>query len=276
MTNAQLVRDILRHSDRGDSARFRALLADDCQWVNPVVQATGADEITRNVFGFFAAFPRRDHQLRLVVESGEIVAIEGHWVATHESGRSVDAPFAAILQARSGLIVAVRLYLDTASLMAQLESALAATRPETNRTTEDHAQNKALYRRWFTDVVSRGDLAAAQEMLAPDYRLHFPGMPGPVDRDGHLRLVAMFRSGFPDWVETVEDVVAEGDRVVARVVGRGTHLGEFQGVRPTGRRVSATGIGIGRLVDGQIVEAWAAYDALGLLEQLQAADQAIA
>jgi predicted ester cyclase len=187
MTNAQLVREILQHSDQGDSARFRSLLAEDCEWVNPVVQATGADEITQNV-----------------------------------------------------------------------------------------AQNRALYRRWFTDVVSRGDFAAAREMLAADYRLHFPGMPGPVDRDGHLRLVAMFRSGFPDWVETVEDVVAEGDRVVARVVGRGTHLGEFQGVRPTGRRVSATGIGIGRIADGQIVESWAAYDALGLLEQLQAQDRAIA
>lgn len=270
MTNAQLVREILRHSDQGDSARFRSLLAEDCEWVNPVVQATGADEITRNVFDFFAAFPRRDHQLNLVVESGDVVAVEGHWVATHESGQSVDAPFAAIMQVRTGLIVAVRLYLDTASLMAQLQYVVDARPPE------DRAQNKAVYRRWFTDVVSRGDLAAAQEMLAPDYRLHFPGMPGPVDRDGHLRLVAMFRSGFPDWVETVEDVVAEGDRVVARVVGRGTHLGEFQGVRPTGRRVSATGIGIGRLADGQIVEAWAAYDALGLLEQLQAADHAIA
>jgi ketosteroid isomerase-like protein len=125
MTNTQLVRDILRHSDRGDSAGFRALLAGDCQWVNPVVKATGADEITRNVFGFFAAFPHRDHQLSLVVESGDIVAIEGHWVATHESGLSVDAPFAAILEVRTGLIRAVRLYLDTANLMAQLQPAPA-------------------------------------------------------------------------------------------------------------------------------------------------------
>jgi predicted ester cyclase len=142
--------------------------------------------------------------------------------------------------------------------------------------TEHLAQIKALYRRWFDDVVSRGDLAAADEILAHDYRLHFPGMPGPVDRDGHLRLLGMFRSGFPDWVEDVEDIIAENDRVVARVVGRGTHLGDFQGISPTGRRVSATGIGIGRAVDGKIVESWAAYDALGLLQQLQAQDQVTA
>jgi steroid delta-isomerase-like uncharacterized protein len=142
--------------------------------------------------------------------------------------------------------------------------------------TEHLAQNKALYRRWFSDVVSRGDLAAAEEILAPDYRLHFPGMPGPVDRDGHLQLVAMFRNGFPDWAEDVEDIVAENDRVVARVVGRGTHLGEFQGIQPTGRQVSATGIGFARAVDGKIVEIWAAYDALGLLQQLQDHDQVTA
>jgi predicted ester cyclase/uncharacterized protein YndB with AHSA1/START domain len=128
--------------------------------------------------------------------------------------------------------------------------------------------NKAVYRRWFEEVVSGGDLALADELLAPGYRLHFPGMPGPLDGEGHKALVEQFRAAFPDWEETVEDVVAEGDRVVIRVTGRGTHEGEFQGLAPTGRRVSATGIGIGRMASGRIAEAWAAYDALGLLAQL--------
>lgn len=78
----------------------------------------------------------------------------------------------------------------------------------------------------------------------------------------------MFRSGFPDWVETVEGVIAEGDRVVIRVIGQGTHEGEFQGIPPTGRRVIATGVGIGRLAHGRIAETWAAYDALGLMRQV--------
>ncbi|WP_448626013.1 ester cyclase [Geodermatophilus sp. URMC 64] len=130
--------------------------------------------------------------------------------------------------------------------------------------------NKALYTRWFDSVVNTGDLARAEELLASDYVLHFPGLPGPADRRMHQQLVAMFRTGFPDWVETVEDVVAEGDRVVVRLVGRGTHLGEFQGIPPTGRRVEAQGIGMGRIADGRIAEAWAAYDALGLLQQIGA------
>jgi steroid delta-isomerase-like uncharacterized protein len=275
MTNSQIVHDILRYSDIGDFTRFRALLADDCEWVNPVVRAHGADEISRNVAGFFAAFSRRRHQVALTVESGDTVAIEGRWVATHDSGRPVEAPFAAIMQVRAGQVSAVRLYLDSAALLAQLDPVSVVGGGEV--VTQDVLQqNKDLYRRWFTDVVSRGDLAAAEEILSGDYRLHFPGFPGPIDRDGHKSLVQLFRTGFPDWVETIGDLIAEDDRVVARVLGHGTHLGEFQGVEATGRHVSATGMGIARIADGQIVEAWAAYDAQGLLDQLRTPDRSAA
>jgi predicted ester cyclase len=78
----------------------------------------------------------------------------------------------------------------------------------------------------------------------------------------------MFHHGFPDWRETIDDVVAEGDRVVIRVTGSGTHQGEFQGIPPTDRQVTATGIGIGRIENGRIAESWAAYDALGMMQQL--------
>jgi steroid delta-isomerase-like uncharacterized protein len=142
-----------------------------------------------------------------------------------------------------------------------------------NVTADEAAQrdaNKALYRRWFEEVVSEGNLVLADELLADDYTMHFPGLDEPVDREGHKQLVMMFRAGFPDWVETVEDVIAEGNRVVIRVVGQGSHEGEFQGIPPTGRRVIATGVGIGRIANGQIAETWAAYDALGLMRQLGA------
>ena len=126
-----------------------------------------------------------------------------------------------------------------------------------------------IYRRWFEEVVS-GDLALADELLTPGYRLHFPGVPEPLDREGHKALLTMFRTAFPDWVETVEDVIADGDRVAIRVTGRGTHLGDFQGIPPTGREVTASGIGIARLEGERIAESWAAYDALGMLQQLGA------
>lgn len=114
-------------------------------------------------------------------------------------------------------------------------------------------ENKTLYRRWFEEVVSGGNLELADELLSPDYVLHFPGVPGPLDSEGHKQLVMMFRNAFPDWQESIDDVIAEGDRVAIRVTGRGTHEGEFQGVPATGAHVSATGIGIGRIDNGRIL-----------------------
>jgi len=134
-------------------------------------------------------------------------------------------------------------------------------------------ENKVIYRRWFEEVVTGRNLALAEELLAPDYVLHFPGLPGPVDGEGHKQLLMMFHHGFPDWQETIDNVVAEGDRVVIRVTGRGTHQGEFQGIPPTGNQVVATGVGIGRIENGRIAESWAAYDALGLMQQLGVVQQ---
>jgi steroid delta-isomerase-like uncharacterized protein len=131
-------------------------------------------------------------------------------------------------------------------------------------------EHKALFRRWFEEVVTGGRLDVADELLSPDYRLHLPGSTEPVDAGAHKRLVATFRSAFPDWTESVEDAIAEGDKVVLRVTGRGAHQGAFDGVPATGRVVTVTGIGIARVHDGRIAEAWAAYDALGLMQQVGA------
>src|SRR5688500_9107480 len=109
------------------------------------------------------------------------------------------------------------------------------------RSVED---SKRLYRRWFEEVVSGGDLALADELLAPCYDLNLPRMPEPLDREVHKAMVMMFRTAFPDWDGTVEDVIAEGDKVVNRVTGSGTQEGEFQGIPPTGAQVPARGVGI--------------------------------
>jgi steroid delta-isomerase-like uncharacterized protein len=134
-------------------------------------------------------------------------------------------------------------------------------------TAED---SKALYRRWFEEVVTQRKLELAPELLAPGYQLHFPGMPGPLDAAGHLQLLSGFQTAFPDWQESIEDVVAEGDRVVIRVTGTGTHQGEFQDIPATGRSVRASGCGIARIVNGRIAETWAFYDAAGMMQQLGA------
>ena len=78
----------------------------------------------------------------------------------------------------------------------------------------------------------------------------------------------MFRSAFPDLNVTVEDSIAEGDKVVQRLSQTGTHEGEFMGVEPTGRKVTSSGIIIGRLEDGKAVKEWAQLDQMGLMQQL--------
>lgn len=78
------------------------------------------------------------------------------------------------------------------------------------------------------------------------------------------------RAGFPDWSVTIDDIVAEGDRVVVRNIWRGTHLGVWRGIAPAGRIVTYTGMVMWRLADGKIVERWASIDRLSILHQLGA------
>ena len=130
-------------------------------------------------------------------------------------------------------------------------------------------ENKAMVRRLMEEVVNAGDLQVADEIYAPDYA---PGdasvlsdARGP---EAARRLVAAYRAAYPDFSMTVEDELAEGDKVATRYVARGTHEGEISGVAPTGRRFEVSGICIHRVVDGRIVEGWWQANELGVLRQL--------
>ena len=130
-------------------------------------------------------------------------------------------------------------------------------------------QNKTLARRWFDDLFSRGDLDAANEILSADFIDHLPRE----EERGLEELkhyVTMYRSAFPDTQDTVEEVVAEGDKMVVRWTSRGTHQGEFIGVAPTGRQVTFTGMRLFRIAENKIVESWVNIDERGLQEQLSA------
>ena len=82
------------------------------------------------------------------------------------------------------------------------------------------------------------------------------------------RFMGEFRSAFPDFHTTIEDQIAEGDRVATRWTMRGTHEGEFRGIPATGNQISVTGIGIFRFSDGKVVESWDNFDQLGMMQQL--------
>ena len=129
-------------------------------------------------------------------------------------------------------------------------------------------ENKAVVRRWI-EGFNDGDEQAEADARTSDYLAYFPGAP-PLDSDGWLHATGSFVEAFPDLRLTVQDIMAEGDRVAARVAFHGTHDGPFQGIPPTNRKVSFTSIEMNRMVDGKVAEHWVEIDVLGLLQQLGA------
>jgi steroid delta-isomerase-like uncharacterized protein len=121
--------------------------------------------------------------------------------------------------------------------------------------------NKAVVRRFFDEVWVKRDPDAVDAFMAAGYVEH-SGIPGggSSGREGLKRLIALYRGAFPDLRSAIEDVFAEGDRVAYRWTARGTHLGEWAGVSPTGNHMTATGITVLRLVAGKIVEGWVNVD----------------
>jgi len=130
--------------------------------------------------------------------------------------------------------------------------------------TEEH---KALVRRFEEAVWNERNPSRVDEFFAASHIFHAAGSP-PLDREGHRQMIAHFQDAFPDGRNTSEDLLAEGDKVVQRWTFRGTHQGAFQGIPPTGRPVTLTGISIWRVDGGTIVESWHELDTLGLLQQL--------
>jgi steroid delta-isomerase-like uncharacterized protein len=129
-------------------------------------------------------------------------------------------------------------------------------------------RNKAAVRRVVEDLFGTGDLGIADEVFAPDYVDHSPSDPETCGLENVKRFVARWRAAFPDTHSTVEDMIAEGDRVAVRWTTRATHRGEYLGVAPTGKVVTAQWLGIFRLSDGRIVDSWDHYETQGLLRQL--------
>ena len=127
--------------------------------------------------------------------------------------------------------------------------------------------NKATTRRWYEGVFNNGNLDLINELFAPNFVDHDPVNPLP-GLEGVRQVVIMYRSGLPDLHITVEDLVAEGDKVVARFRAQGTHGGALMGVPPTGKQVTVTGIDVLGFENGKIAEHWGNRDDLGMLQQL--------
>jgi steroid delta-isomerase-like uncharacterized protein len=141
-------------------------------------------------------------------------------------------------------------------------------------------ENKALVHREMEELFNHtGNLDAVEEIVSPDYVSYEPTSGEVRGIEGARQFAANYRQAFPDLENIVEDMVAEGDKVVVRFRARGTHDGETEAFGPpTGKRMDITGITIKRVADGKIAEAWTNFDALGMMQQLgmipEAAQQA--
>jgi steroid delta-isomerase-like uncharacterized protein len=128
-------------------------------------------------------------------------------------------------------------------------------------------KNKALVHRFEEEVWNGRNPSLVDEFFAASHIFRAAGSP-PLDREGHRQMIAHFQGAFPDGRNTSEELLADEDKVVQRWTYRGTHHGAFQGIPPTGRQVTLTGISIWRVEGGQIVESWHELDTLGLMQQL--------
>jgi len=128
------------------------------------------------------------------------------------------------------------------------------------------AENKLIYRRFVDEVLNGGDLSALPRYSTVDFVDH--RHPEASGIEGNQKFLASMFAAFPDIRFTVEDMIAEGDRVVVRFIIRGTQRGEFMGIPPTGKQVQWSGINIGRFENGKVVELWGESDQPGLMRQL--------
>ena len=124
----------------------------------------------------------------------------------------------------------------------------------------------------FTEFINTASEKLAVELISPDAVFHVPGRPDPMRGPaGYLAIIGMMRGGFPDIQWTLEETIAEGDKVAARFTMRGTHQGTFFGVPPTGRKIVVQTMNFYRLTGGQFIEERGQPDLLGLLQQIGAA-----
>ena len=127
-------------------------------------------------------------------------------------------------------------------------------------------QNKATVRSYMDEIMNKGNMAALDSYLSDE--VTFNNAKGFKQRFPAIRQAIL--SAFPDHILTIEDQVAEADKVVTRVTFHGTHQGPFNGIAETGKQVQWSGIAMDRIADGKVIEMWHVQNTTGLLQQIAA------
>jgi steroid delta-isomerase-like uncharacterized protein len=131
-------------------------------------------------------------------------------------------------------------------------------------------ENKARYRRFYEEFLSKGNLSVVDELVDPNVVSHSPFPDQEAGANGLKKAIQRFRQAFPDLHTKAEDILADGDKVVGRFTVTGTQRGEFMGIPASGKPITYEEIAIVRFKDGKIIEHWAVTDALAMMQQLGA------
>ena len=133
---------------------------------------------------------------------------------------------------------------------------------------------KIVLNQWYEQLWNSWNVTAIDDLMTEDYVLHLSGVPTPLGREAAKGVVQLFNGSFPDLRHTVDEIVAEGDTVLARWSVRGTHTGDFQGIAATGNQISLSGTTVHHMRQNKIAETWLTFDNLELLQQLGAIPRA--
>jgi steroid delta-isomerase-like uncharacterized protein len=208
----------------------------------------------------------------LVAARDEIQGVHvGTFAGVPATGTRVTVRRIAFYRVVNGQIAEHWAQLDTLGLLQQLGAAPGRPTAGDGPALAGNGPadvNRRLIRRFFEEGLSRGDMTVVDELVAAALQLHGAPADLPPGRDGLKALLGVFRAAFPDYRDTLDDMVADGDRVATRWTFGGTHRGPFQGIAPTNKPVTIRGMSIFRVSDGQIVEDWTEMDVLGLLQQI--------
>jgi steroid delta-isomerase-like uncharacterized protein len=227
----------------------------------------GREQVRENWQAIFQGVPDFRAELIRSAVDGEGVWAEWGWHGTRTDGSRLEMSGVTIFGVRAERIVWGRLYME------MIETGGGDIREAMERMTAQPSgteTNRVVARRFGEEVWGRGDVQAAEEVLAEDFIEHNPVAGQGPGREGHKQVLKEWRSAFPDLTITVDDLLADGDLVGLRWTADATHRGELMGMPATGRRVTLTGIDILRIVDGRIVERWSEFNNTGMLQQLGA------
>jgi len=265
--NKALVRRVMEESWNKRNMTLMDELLDPGYVYHGVVEGEiiGVEAMKQFLTWLYAAFPDAQHIIQEQVAEGDKVVTRFKSTGTPQvefmgiapSGKHITVDEVSISRIAGGRIVEDWNTWDVLGLFRQLGASPEAT-----------GANKALLRRWI-EGVNKGNLALFDEVYG-DCVYNSPAT-GELKREALRQFMASLLAAFPDGRWTIEDQVAEGDKVVTRWSFTGTHQGELMGLAPTGKQVKTSGVVMDRIVEGKIVEEREEWDTLGMMQQMGAA-----